>query len=280
MQEKHGLSVHLEIVEDIQLERKDLQILLFQSIRELLFNVVKHAGVDKATVKLSRVDEDYVEIVVSDEGKGFRDAQQIAGDQESATGGFGLFSIRERLFLLGGCLDIDSAPGKGTRVTLIAPSRLSAKAEASLKAAVGLTDGEKQELIAAHRVAGEKISVLLADDHAVMRQGLATLLREEPDIEILGEAGDGQEAVNQARRLHPDVILMDASMPIMDGVEATKVIHAEQPDIHIIGLSMYDQADRAAAMLSAGASAYLTKSGSSESLIAVIREVEGVTAGK
>ena len=118
---------------------------------------------------------------------------------------------------------------------------------------------------------GRKIRVLLADDHALVRQGLSVLLSGTGDLEVAGEASNGREAVDRARELVPDVILMDFSMPEMDGLEATKLIHSSQPGIRIVGLSMYDAGDRAAAMLEAGASEYVPKSGGTDLLLAAIR---------
>ncbi len=112
---------------------------------------------------------------------------------------------------------------------------------------------------------------MLADDHAIVRQGIANLLRDEPDIEVVGAATDGQEAVDLANKLSPDLILMDTSMPKLNGIEATRIIHKEFPNISIIGLSMFEGADRAQAMRDAGASVYLSKSGPVEELLSAIR---------
>jgi DNA-binding NarL/FixJ family response regulator len=118
---------------------------------------------------------------------------------------------------------------------------------------------------------GQKIRVLLADDHAVLRAGMASLLNDELDIEVVGEACDGQMAVELALDLQPDVILMDVTMPRLNGVEATRRIMAKLPQARIIGLSMHDQASMDMAMRRAGARAYLTKDGQCESLIEAIR---------
>ncbi len=117
-----------------------------------------------------------------------------------------------------------------------------------------------------------KIRLVLADDHIVVRRGLCSLLKPEPDIEVVGEASDGQSAVKLTREFRPDVVLMDYSMPVMDGLQATKIIHSEFPQICVIGLSMYQEAERAAAMRKAGASRYLTKASPPESLLSAIRD--------
>ena len=269
MRDKHGLVVSLIAESHLRPEREDVEVLLFQSVRELLFNVVKHSGVMRARVELARQDADHIRVMVSDEGVGLVNGQ--AG--QTVQSRFGLFSIRERLQLLGGSMHIETSPGCGTRITLIAPFRAApgtAAGEATpipepaRAAATGAAAGEHPR--------DERIHILLVDDHVVMRQGLSSLLESETDLAVIGEASDGQEAVEMARRLHPDVILMDASMPRMDGVQATRIIHAEQPEVRIVGLSMYDEADRAAALLQAGASDYLSKSGSPELLLSAIRK--------
>jgi DNA-binding NarL/FixJ family response regulator len=81
--------------------------------------------------------------------------------------------------------------------------------------------------------------ILLVDDHLVMRQGLAGLLSMDPDFDIVGEASDGESALKLVRELRPDVVLMDIGMPKMDGIQATRIIHKELPEICIIGLSMF-----------------------------------------
>lgn len=118
MQNKHGLSVELHADESADSAPDEVRQLLFEIIRELLFNVVKHANVPEASVKLARLDDDRVEIVVADAGCGF----DAAANQQAGTNhGFGLFSIVQRLQVLGGELEIDSTPDCGTRVTLRAP---------------------------------------------------------------------------------------------------------------------------------------------------------------
>ena len=120
-----------------------------------------------------------------------------------------------------------------------------------------------------------QICVMLVDDHAVVRQGLSMMLDLQSDMQVVGEASDGEKAVHLAREIVPDVILMDINMPNMNGVEATRIIHSEFPHIRIIGLSINDEDESAAEMISAGASAYRSKSDNINLLFAEIRgEVE------
>jgi DNA-binding NarL/FixJ family response regulator len=122
------------------------------------------------------------------------------------------------------------------------------------------------------RVCGSpRIRVLLVDDSAVVRQALSRRLEQERDIEVVGQAGDGQQALDQIRLLNPDVILMDVNMPRMNGIAATKLIAAQMPHVPIIGLSMHSRADVGDDMRAAGAVAYLEMDGPADDVIAAIR---------
>ena len=116
-----------------------------------------------------------------------------------------------------------------------------------------------------------EIAVLIADDQRLMREGLTTLLSLAPDIRIVGQAADGSEAIDLARRLKPDVILMDIQMPGTDGVAATHTIHSELPDTHIIILTTFDDDEYLLTGLRAGACGYLLKDMPSEQLAEAIR---------
>lgn len=118
-----------------------------------------------------------------------------------------------------------------------------------------------------------KIKVLLADDHSLFREGLKSLLEEQNDIKIIGEAEDGLETIRLVQQLKPTVILMDINMPVVDGVEATRMILKEAPSIGIVILTMYPQDEYVFQALKAGAKAYLLKDTPSNKLLNVIRTV-------
>ncbi len=117
------------------------------------------------------------------------------------------------------------------------------------------------------------IRVLLVDDQQIVRQGLATILRYTPGIEVVGQAGDGQEAIALARDLQPDVVLMDLKMPRLGGIPATRQICAELADTHVIILTTYDTDDLVFEGIKAGAQGYLLKDASSETLVEAIQGV-------
>ena len=174
-------------------------------------------------------------------------------------------------------MEVDSSPGHGSRFTLRAPvsrgpvGEQPAESPDQPRAQIAKVSNSRPLPYAQAGQPGRRIRVLLADDHLVVRQGLARLLREEPDIEIVAEASDGLAAVELARQLLPDVVTMDISMPKLDGIEATKILRAEVPGVHVIGLSMFEEAERAAAMRQAGAVNYLAKNGPADALIEAIR---------
>ena len=118
-----------------------------------------------------------------------------------------------------------------------------------------------------------KISLILADDHAVVRSGLRMLLEAQPDIEIRAEAETGQEAVSKVRSLRPDVILMDIQMPDLNGIEATKQIKKLAPETAVLALTMHEDDQYFFEMLQAGASGYLPKRAAPDELVTAIRTV-------
>jgi CheY-like chemotaxis protein len=181
--------------------------------------------------------------------------------------GVGLLTIQERIQAMGGNFKLDSSPGGGACIRLTLPIHEEPQ-EVAAPAAAGEA-GEAARSSPAPS-AGARYRVLFADDHQVIRQGLVAMLRGQPDIQVVGEAANGQEAVELAHSLSPDVVVMDVSMPEMDGVEATRRIKAEQPAIRVIGLSMLEEAEIAERMRQAGAEAFVNKAESAGTLLRAI----------
>ena len=124
-----------------------------------------------------------------------------------------------------------------------------------------------------------KIKILIADDHPLMRQGLATLLDADPSLQIVGDAKNGADAIEKASELKPDVIVMDLSMPVMDGVEATRLIREANPETKVLILTTYGTSADIAHAIDAGASGALVKDAEYDRLVSAIRAIaEGGTA--
>jgi two-component system, NarL family, response regulator LiaR len=119
----------------------------------------------------------------------------------------------------------------------------------------------------------DKIKIVIADDHAVVREGTRTLLEREPDMEVVGEAGDGEEALRLLEKLKPDVAILDISMPKLSGIEVTRQIKTRQPSLAILILTAYDNDEYVFALLEAGAAGYLLKDVPSREVVDAVRAV-------
>ena len=119
----------------------------------------------------------------------------------------------------------------------------------------------------------KKIRILLADDHVMVRQGFRMILAAQPDMEIVGEAGNGREAVELAEQLHPDVAVMDVAMPDMNGIEATRRLGVSTPRTRVLALSMYKDSVYVREILRAGARGYLLKDAIDRDLLSAVRAV-------
>jgi DNA-binding NarL/FixJ family response regulator/signal transduction histidine kinase len=249
---RYGLETRISLPDDPldgalspQVETQLLRI-----IREALTNAAKHAGVDRAWVVLT-LHADEVQVVVEDDGRGFDLDPATAASESPTTEHFGLDIMRERAGAVGGSAEVHSAPGKGTRILVRLPRALAPSAE---------------------DVLGRGVRVLLVDDHPLYLEGLRTLLVSR-GLHVVGQAHDGLEAIEQARELRPDLILMDVQMPGCDGLEATRRIKAELPGIKIVMLTMAAEGDLLFEALKSGAAGYLLKSLDSTQFFSLLAEV-------
>jgi len=257
VEEMRGYGLEVELEDDCKRKPLDPEVLglLYQGVRELLFNVLKHSHCNRAKVALRCLSE-FVEVRVRDYGVGF----PRAGRGKHGLFGFGLQHLRERLGLLGGRLEILPITPKGTHILLAVPRK-----SARLHSADAVTIRPE---IAPPR---SRIRVLIVDDNELMREGLRKVLGEQQDLRVIGEASNGELAVSLARRLKPDVVLMDVNMPGMDGIEATRQIRRRVRGTRVIGFSIHQDKHTAEAIKKAGACAYVTKQESPDKLYEVIR---------
>ncbi|MGI5917220.1 MAG: response regulator [Anaerolineae bacterium] len=269
MEEHHGLLVHCRIEDGTDIPDQSLRAFIYHAARELLFNVVKHARVNEAMLELER-DDNSVHLTIQDEGVGFDPSQQA-----TIPGSFGLFSIRERLEYLGGYMQVQSAAGKGTRVMLHVPLGLVSPVIDAVPDAVQTIDGREdiETQVQEYLTHLPDIRVVVADDHHIIRQGLVVMLQDEDGFDVVGQAADGRQALDLALRLRPDIVLMDVTMPDMDGIEATERIRDQVPEVQVVGLSMHVDSQVATRMYDAGAAAYLTKTGDLDELLDTLRRV-------
>lgn len=231
--------------------------ILFQAAHEFLLNAAKHAKTRNVTLQLAR-GKQRIRLKVRDRGAGFDVAQTPAS--------FGLFQLRQRLKSIGGKLTIASVPGRGTcaAATVRSQDTVSTRTFDPLPL---------PPLSSPYTEPAEFITVVLIDDHPLVREGLSQLLDRQADIKVVGEAANGALGVDLVLAKRPQVVIMDVHMPVMDGIEATRKILAEHPATKVIGLSFEQTPEINQSMLDAGASSYVTKDRASEFLVQAIREV-------
>ncbi len=225
----------------------------YRILQEALTNVLKHAGAASVTVTIvERVGETTIEVV--DDGRGLAAAAKAPGSPP----GHGLVGMRERVALFGGTLEAAARVGGGFRV--FARLRWSDTADHRSR----LDDG-----------APMTITVVVADDQALVRGGFSVLLNSAPDIDVVGEAGDGAEAVEVVLRERPDVVLMDIRMPVIDGIEATRRIIADERTAatKILIVTTFDLDEYVYDGLRAGASGFLLKDTRPDVLLDAVRVV-------
>jgi len=206
------------------------QIQLLRIIREALLNISQHTRAHTAHVVITRAGEHIQVLITDDSGE---PDPRTTGDADEQTG---LATMRQRAAAVGGTLDVRSAPGQGTHVVVHLPRREPSR-ETPLP----------------------QMRVLLVDDHQILLEGFKDLL-EHHGVNVVGMAKDGYEAIEQARDLHPDVILMDVKMPGMSGIEATRRIKDEMPEAKVVMLTVSHEEEDLFEALRSGASGYLLKS--------------------
>jgi CheY-like chemotaxis protein len=179
--------------------------------------------------------------------------------------GFGLFNIRERIEAMGGRLSLQSAPGAGTMARFELPLTVASNATPE----VARPERTSPPIVKDDSTA---LRVLLVDDHVMVRQGLRSILDNYIDVVVVGEACDGEEAVNSVEALLPDIVIMYINMPKMDGITATRLIKSRHATVSVVGISVNADVAHEAAIMDAGAAILLTKEAAVEQLYDTIKQ--------
>ena len=278
-EQNHELRVELETAEDLPALGEHERAFLFAGTREVLVNAIKHANASHAGLLVTCLEGELV-VEVSDAGEDF-DPAAVERAIEGRSG-LGLVHVRERVEALGGRMEVRNSPTGGGLFSFHLPvpevTVGARRAPARSAAAPPTRRGETEETSGVrHRPddleTGPPIRVQVVDDHTAVREGIVTILEEHADIEVVGEAADGHEAVADFERLRPDVVVMDVQMPRGDGVAATRTILTRWPGAQVVALSARDDIGTREAMRTAGACAFVSKGAPLASLVEAIRQV-------
>ncbi len=242
-QSRYGIAPHLSLPADVPdpLFTPAMEEQVLRILQESLTNIGKHAGASHVAVTFNLIG-DQVQVIISDDGVGFDmgACNDISTGRDSQTGNhFGLQMMRERAEQAGGRLEIRSTPGAGTQIIVLLP-----------RFAVRGVEGDFAQI--------KDLRLLLADDHLLFLDGLRNMLAAR-GLTIVGTARNGNEALEKARALHPDVVVIDIKMPECDGLEATRRIKAELPEIKVVLLTASENDADVFEAIRNGASGYLLK---------------------
>ena len=257
-------SIEVEVREPEAIDR-ECHLTVIRIAQEALSNTRRHSQARRVSVDLS-YETDGVRLLVSDDGVGFDPS--ISSSVPSPTGsGFGMTSMSERVRLVGGHIEVRSAPGMGTRVEAEIPYQ-QRQEQASKPAQAG------REINVCHDgPSTDRVRVLLVDDHEVIRKGIRSMLEQSEEVSVVGEADDGEAAIEQIVAIHPDVVLMDIQMPKLDGVETVRKLRELGINTPVILLSVYAKDEYIFDGLRAGARGYLTKDVGGAELVEAIKTV-------
>lgn len=269
-----GIEVKVDIATDFVRLPADAEVTLFRVIQESLTNVHRYSGSLKAYVRLKE-NADTVELQIGDFGKGMHPDMVDLQSGKRVRLGVGIQGMKERMRLLGGKLEIGSQPQQGTVVTATLPVSHNTEASVPSLDANGV-DSETAVRRAVPTAMNRSISrkqILIADDHEMLRRGLRTLMEKEKGLQICGEAVDGQDAVDKAKALRPDLVILDINMPVLNGLQAARFILRDHPQTKILIFTVHDSDQTQKEIRAVGAHGYLSKNNASDDLVRVVKEL-------
>lgn len=242
----------------------DAQHVLFRVAQEALANANRHARATGVTLTLTYGAE-MVSVTIEDDGTGFEPAS-VPNRMTASSGGFGLVSMNERMRLAGGNLTIESLPLRATGTRIIAAVPYEGRR-------APVHDSLPPRPVSP--APAQLIRVVVVDDHPPVRRGIATLLADQPGIEVIAEGADGEDALRLVESMHPDVLVIDLRMPRLGGVEAIASVAHQDGPTRCLAVTIFAQDELVLDALRAGARGYLLKDASGDELAAAIRTVHG-----
>ena len=266
-EKRTGIRVDVQIARGLPRLRPDAEVTLFRVVQESLTNVHRYSGSRTAYVRVSASQNDF-KLEVGDFGKGMPAQRTGTSNGALAPLGVGIQGMRQRLRQFGGRLDITSEKGQGTLVTACLPA-----SELYLQTEIEKLGAETEAPDRNGVKPGTTPRILIADDHELMRRGVRSMLENEPNLQVCGEAVDGMDAVDKALTLTPELLILDINMPGLNGLAAVRQILRMRPQIKILLFTVHESDQTMQEGILAGAHGYVWKGNAGLDLVRAIRAV-------
>jgi len=224
---------------------KETEVYFYRIIQEALNNIIKHSKAESADIVISKTML-FVQVTIKDNGVGFDMNKFVSSDVSKL--GFGLLNLDDRINLVRGTYQIQSEPDKGTSLKITVP-------------------------IKRMKESANKIKVIIADDHPIFLKGILSILKDEPAIEVLGEASNGEEALELIKKLKPDVVLLDVDMPKLNGLETARILQKEMPGLKTAILTMHKDKEYFNEAMDINVKAFVLKDKISDDLVECIKTI-------
>ena len=253
---RSGIHLNVSIDEELVRLTTDAETALFRVLQESLTNVHRYSGSPSAEIRIFQ-SPSKVHLEIVDHGKGVKAGTERSSFAGAPTLGVGIPGMRERIRQLGGQLEVEFS-NEGTRVYATLPKEASAESAGQ----------STSELF---RRPDVRKRILIADDHEVMRRGLRGLVESQEEWSVCGEAIEGHEAISKTKELHPDLLILDVSMPGMSGIDAALQILKDDPNIKILFFTMHDSPQMMREISNVGAWGYVAKARAGNDLVDAVR---------
>jgi two-component system NarL family sensor kinase len=264
---KKRSGIHLSVSIDEELVRltTDAETALFRVLQESLTNVHRYSGSPSAEIRIFQ-SASKVHLEIVDHGKGVKSGMERPAFAGAPTLGVGIPGMRERIRQLGGQLEVEFS-NEGTRVFASLPMGAEQSVEQSselFRDKENFQGNGRQRPVVRRRI-------LIADDHEVMRRGVRGLVESQEEWSVCGEAIEGNEAISKTKELHPDLLILDVSMPGVSGIEAALQILKDDPNMKILFFTMYDSPQMMREISNVGAWGYVAKARAGNDLVDAVR---------
>jgi two-component system NarL family sensor kinase len=273
-----GINIETDIPCDIQRLTPNAEVAIFRVLQESLTNVHRYSESPRALVRLQNT-ADMIKIEIQDFGKGMESSKTSSANESVGRFGVGIQGMTERIRQLGGKLVISSGPHRGTLVAATIPlsSETVMPAQQASSGLILSSSALGTEL--AGPVEGTlRKRILIADDHEMIRRGVRNTLQTQSDMEICGEAVNGQEAVDKVKALQPDLVILDINMPVLNGMVAVRQILRYRPQTKILVFSVHDSDQTVQEVHAAGAHGFISKGKDAQHLLRVVRDALNISS--